>query len=169
MDSLNAASRTSQGGELKTYAAHQAVPTMEDAGQAQLTRGFAHIALEPRFASLISTKQPYLVFTTPQGDNRGLYVTNITAQGFDVRESAGGRSTIAFDYRIVAQPYGDSSARLPRVTRQSGTVRPVPFGIAHDLRLAKAEMLQMHGARSSRTRPRSIATFERTRGGPGGG
>jgi hypothetical protein len=57
-----------------------------------------------------------MVFITPQGDTAGLYVAQKTADGFAVREHAG-RSNIAFDYRIVGEPYGAQEQRLPYAPR----------------------------------------------------
>ena len=68
-----------------------------------MTRGYAHVTLDPTFAASISTRQPYLVFTEPQGDSRGLYVSNRTPSGFDVRENSDGKTSLTFDYRIVAE------------------------------------------------------------------
>jgi hypothetical protein len=95
-----------------TYAPREASPTTEDTGEAQLRAGFARVALDPAFENVIDPSV-YIVFVTPEGDNRGLYVTNRTPSGFDVRESNGGRSSIAFSYRVVAKPYGNVSPRLP--------------------------------------------------------
>jgi hypothetical protein len=88
---------TSSGAKVLTYAAQQSVRT---------------IMLERTFASAIDSRRPYLVFITPQGDSNGLYVTQKSASGFIVREH-NGVSNIAFDYRIVAQPLGSQSQRLP--------------------------------------------------------
>jgi hypothetical protein len=38
----------------------------------------------------------------PNGDCKGLYVTNKTATSFEVRELGGGTSSVDFDYRITA-------------------------------------------------------------------
>ena len=103
---------TSSGARVATYAADQSVPTMEDAGEAQLTNGQASVALERTFASTIDRNRSYLVFVTPEGDCHGLYVASKTANGFVVRELMGGHSSLAFEYRIVAHPYGDASVRL---------------------------------------------------------
>jgi hypothetical protein len=53
------------------------------------------------------------VFLTPDGNSHGLYVTQKTPAGFVVRENDNGRSTLDFEYRIVAAPLGDRSAHLP--------------------------------------------------------
>jgi len=44
----------------------------------------------------------YKVFPVPNGDCKGLYVTNKTATSFEVRELGGGTSSVRFDYRIMA-------------------------------------------------------------------
>jgi hypothetical protein len=46
-------------------------------------------------------------------DTRGLYVSQKTPAGFQVREAQGGRSTFSFDYRIVARPLDADNDRLP--------------------------------------------------------
>jgi hypothetical protein len=54
----------------------------------------------------------YMVTITPEGDSRGLYVTAKTSIGFEVHENQGGKSTLAFSYRIVGKPYGEVAPRL---------------------------------------------------------
>lgn len=105
----------SAGRGVQSYSAQSTAPTIEDFGEAQLVAGHAFVALNSDFANAID-QHGYLVFITPEGDSRGLYVTSKTAQGFVVRENDGGVSNLAFDYRIVAKPYGDDSPRLPMVT-----------------------------------------------------
>jgi hypothetical protein len=98
------------------YTPQEAVPTIEDVGEAQLSNGAAYVRIDPAFANVIDADSTYLVFVTPQGLTRGLYVTEKTARGFEVLEQPGGRSSVAFDYRIVAKPFGESAPRLPMLT-----------------------------------------------------
>ena len=99
-----------------SYAPTEAEPTREDTGIAQLVEGKAYVRLDPAFVNVIDTRRSYAVLLTPEGDSRGLYVASKSNGGFEVREDMGGTSTIAFDYRVVAKPYGVSSPRLPMVT-----------------------------------------------------
>jgi hypothetical protein len=123
-----------------SYAAETSTPTIEDFGEGQIVSGDGYVALDRSFVNVIEQRPNYLVFITPEGDNRGLYVTNKTLKGFTVRESQGGRSTLAFSYRIVAKRYGENSPRLPMVELKTEQ-RPnlfVPGRSAHgkpDLRL----------------------------------
>lgn len=107
---------------LSEYAPRETVPTMEDLGEGQLINGRAVVTLEPRFASAIDQHANYLVFLTPEGDCRGLFVARKTGAAFTVQELQGGHSTLQFDYRIVAKPYGDDASRLPMTDVRPATL-----------------------------------------------
>jgi hypothetical protein len=100
------------------YTPAEAEPTVEDNGEATLSGGRADVILDPRFANVIDRGSDYLVTTTPEGDCRGLYVTNRTIHGFTVRELQGGHSSVGFAYRIVAHRFGEHAERLPMMTVQ---------------------------------------------------
>jgi hypothetical protein len=74
----------------------------EDFGTAKLKNGRAVVALDADFAKVIK-RGDYRVFVTPEGDCRGLYVRNRGAARFEVRELGGGKSNVAFSYRIVGR------------------------------------------------------------------
>jgi hypothetical protein len=74
----------------------------EDFGTAKLKRGRAVINLDADFGKVIKRGE-YRVFLTPEGDCRGLYVRRKSAASFEVRELAGGTSSVAFSYRIVGR------------------------------------------------------------------
>lgn len=103
------------GSDRLLYSAKQAESTVEDFGSAQLVDGSASVALAADFRGTMDAASPYMVFLTPYGDNRGLFVASRTAAGFVVKEAQGGRSTLSFDYRIVGRPYGAREARLPHM------------------------------------------------------
>ena len=74
----------------------------EDFGAAKLVRGRAIVNLDADFVKVIK-RADYKVFLTPEGDCRGLYVRRKSAASFQVRELMGGKSSIAFSYRIVGR------------------------------------------------------------------
>jgi len=91
--------------------------TIEDTGTAQLTDGVGVVHLERDFARTLDISQGYQVFLTPDGETRGwLYVAQKYEGGFIVREAEHGRSSVYFDYRIVAHPLGASDQRFPAYT-----------------------------------------------------
>src|SRR5262245_13329739 len=74
----------------------------EDFGTARLKRGRATVKLDGDFAKVIKAGD-YHVFMTPEGDCGGLYVRGKKTASFEVRELNGGKSSVAFSYRIVGQ------------------------------------------------------------------
>jgi hypothetical protein len=88
---------------------------MEDFGEAQLVNGRAFVPIDAALADVTDLRRGYHVFVTPEGDSNALYVVK-SAAGFLVREQRGGRSNMAFDYRIVAKPREERGERLASVT-----------------------------------------------------
>jgi hypothetical protein len=98
------------------YSMQSAENWFEDAGSGQLSNGAASIAIDPTFAQTVNTGVDYHVFLTPNGDCKGLYVSQKTATSFEVHELGAGTSSTAFDYRIMAKRAGYESKRLEDVT-----------------------------------------------------
>ncbi len=101
------------GSSVTTFGDRISQPTLEDLGEAQLVNGKADVPLDARFGASVDAREKYLVFLTPMGDTRGLYVSARTGKGFSVREVGGGHSSLVFDYRIAAKPYDTAALRLP--------------------------------------------------------
>ncbi len=102
-----------QGGQRLVYTIESPEVWLEDFGSDRLQNGAAQVTIDPVFASSVDLEGEYHVFLTPLGESNGLYVTNKTAVGFEVRESGGGSSGIAFDYRIAAHRAGYETLRMP--------------------------------------------------------
>jgi hypothetical protein len=126
------------------YGAETAVPEIEDVGEATLTNGRAFVPLDAALADSIDMRRAYHVFVTPDGDCKGLYVAQRSSTGFLVRELGGGRSTLDFEYRVVAKPIGEDGARLalaPPIERRAPAGRhragrmPAPMSPEERLRL----------------------------------
>jgi hypothetical protein len=104
--------------KVSVFATHSTENWFEDAGSGQLSGGSARIVFDAAFAQTVNTSVEYHVFLTPRGDCEGLYVGSQTAQGFEVHELRGGRSSIAFDYRIMAKRSGFETVRLTDITKR---------------------------------------------------
>lgn len=119
-----------------TFGSQNTRASLEDTGSARLTNGQRIVRFDSAFAGVIDADAGYEVFLTPDGDTRGLYVSQKLHSGFIVREIEGGKNSIEFDYRIIGRPRGASGARLPevhlrkppRVTLSSTTATPEPGG-----------------------------------------
>jgi hypothetical protein len=108
---------------VETYSMQSPENWMEDFGSGTLRNGVTAVPLEAAFAETVSGDAGYHVFLTPRGDSKGLYVTNVTPTSFEVHESSGGSSSIAFDYRIVAKRRGFETQRMVDVTEAMKAVK----------------------------------------------
>lgn len=118
--------RNAFGQRVFAYAPESATETIEDVGTGQMVGGIANVRLDPAFAAMTDHRW-YYVFLTPLGDTRGLYVSLKGASGFQVREVERGRSTLTFDYRIVAHPIDATNDRLPAAPVSGDRLPPDPL------------------------------------------
>jgi hypothetical protein len=123
------------GSDAIVYCQESPEPYFEDFGRARLVNGVAHVQLEPEFASIVK-RDDYMVFPVPGGDSNGLYISQQTPQGFEVRESKGGTSSIPFTYRVVAKRRDIEGKRLERLDPK-----------------VKANIAQMRAAAAARNHP----------------
>jgi len=107
------------GSTRAVYSVDSAEPLVEDVGEGKLVGGRAEVKLDPDFAA-IADGGTYQVFLTPEGDSKGLYVTEKSPGGFVVREQQNGTASLAFAYRVVAKRKGAIGKRLEKLERPKG-------------------------------------------------
>lgn len=122
---------------VRLYAVEAADNWFEDAGSGQLANGSATVALDGVFAQTVNGDMDYHVFITPNGDCEGLYVAHKSAQGFEVHELRGGRSNIAFDYRIMAKRKGFENVHMQDVTADFERMKAESAALAARLEAGK--------------------------------
>ena len=117
---LGPAIATPTGGKVGMYSMQTPENWIEDFGSAQLVNGVAKINIESQLKGVVSGTSEYHVYVTPAGDCEGLFVTNRTAGSFEVHELRGGKSSVAFDYRIVVHRKGFENTRMPDLSARFG-------------------------------------------------
>jgi hypothetical protein len=100
-----------------------------DVGSGRIEEGMALVTIDPTFVQTVNTQVQYHVFLTPEGDCKGLYVTQKRENSFEVRELDGGKSTVPFSYRIVAKRKGYEEERLATVPREEMVALTAPEGV----------------------------------------
>ncbi len=110
----SAAAPHPDGSYRRLYATESPESWFEDFGEATLQNGVAHVALDADFMSLVHAGH-YHVFVTPHGDCSGLFVHRRSREGFDVAESQGGKSNVAFSWRVVAKRKDIAGERFAKV------------------------------------------------------
>jgi hypothetical protein len=88
----------------------------EDYGRAELVEGRADVEIDADLVAVLGIDDgSYHVFLTPEGETRGLYVSDRDARTFTVREQQDGTSNVAFSYRVVMQNKHRQPKRLARL------------------------------------------------------
>ena len=100
----------------------------EDFGIGHLTGGRARIELDPDFATTVNT-DGYHVFITEYDDHNGLFVTNRTNTGFEVRAKTSA-SEAAFSYRVVAKRKDIAPARFAKTTLPTRGLEEIKASLA---------------------------------------
>src|SRR5579872_2811516 len=101
---------------VKLYSVESPENWFEDFGSGNLESGRVIVQLEPNFRETVNPSLDYHVFLTPRGECEGLYVASMTANSFEVRELHHGKSSVPFDYRIVAKRKDYENIRMEDVT-----------------------------------------------------
>ena len=107
------------GTQRRMYCMESPESWFEDFGTGSLKTGAGHVSLDAGFGNVVDPSR-YHVFITAQGDSNGLYVTNQTPNGFDVKEQKGGTSSLDFSYRIVAKRKDIVAPRFEKVDLPAG-------------------------------------------------
>jgi hypothetical protein len=108
------------GSTRRMYCQESPEPWFEDFGSATLQNGRVEITLDSEFDALVKGDD-YLIFLTPEGDCKGLFVSRKGPHRFVVEELQGGKSTLPFSYRVVSRRREVVGKRLERID-----VRPSP-------------------------------------------
>jgi hypothetical protein len=121
----------------------------EDFGAAKLKGGRTVVKLDADFGKVIK-RGDYRVFLTPEGDCRELYIRRKGAAGFEVRELMGGKSSVAFSYRIVGRRKDISGHRRfakidMRVPRPPRAIRGRKQAPSSSAMRALLDTLEKHG------------------------
>jgi hypothetical protein len=96
----------------------------QDYGTGQLQNGFTHVTLDKLLVRNIRVDEshPLKVFIQLEGDCNGVFVTNKTPNGFDVKELKGGQSNTSFTWQIIAARADDKDAS-GKITSEFSDIR----------------------------------------------
>ncbi len=119
----SAAIKSADGTHRLVYCTESPDAWLEDVGATKLVGGKADVKIDADFAAIVKT-DAYHVFTSPDGDCKGLYITNKTATGFTVREMQGGTSSLVFSYRVMVKRSDVKAERLARYDLPNARLLP---------------------------------------------
>jgi hypothetical protein len=101
--------KNTKGSLINLYCPESPEILFQDFGNGNLVNGQAHIDLDPDFSKniLVNNNHPLRVIIQLEGDCKGVFVTNKTGNGFDVKELQNGNSNVAFTWFVSANRADD--------------------------------------------------------------
>jgi hypothetical protein len=100
---------TSSDERVAGYMSSAMQPEVSSKGKIQLNNGQVYIGFDNNFKKVMSTDlNNILVVATPQGNSNGVYIDNITADGFWIRENNNGSSNVQVAWTATT-PVGEMS------------------------------------------------------------
>jgi hypothetical protein len=130
----------------------------QDYGSGQLVNGKAQIQLDPNLTKNIAVSEahPLRVFIQLEGDCKGVYVTNKSADGFDVVELEKGQSNVTFSWSVTANRADEinEDGSISRYSEERFAPAAGPLEskslpsttLIHPNKLAKIELKEKHQA-----------------------
>jgi hypothetical protein len=106
--------------------------TIQTSGFAALQGGKAEIAFDPDFRRVVSSEVPVVVTVTPTGPCQGVYVSQVTKEGFIVTENGAGKSDVQVAFIAVGRRAGYEDPQLPGEVVRADYVEKLSRGLHND-------------------------------------
>ncbi|SEP80355.1 hypothetical protein [Flavobacterium urocaniciphilum] len=97
---------TSNNEKAVSYTATSTEVDVTTRGVGKLTNGESFISFKESFKNLVSEKEGINITITPTGESKGVYVSNVTKEGFYVKENMNGTSNVAFNWTAIGTRAG---------------------------------------------------------------
>ncbi|HNP33516.1 MAG TPA: hypothetical protein PKN96_09510 [Flavobacterium sp.] len=86
-----------------SYASTALQPEINSKGIAKLTNGQANVAFEKSFSQLVDKTKPIIVTCTPMGETKGVFLAEVTSEGFKIKENQNGNSSVSFSWIAIGE------------------------------------------------------------------
>jgi hypothetical protein len=94
--------QSSRGTKSVMYSSISNEVTINTCGMTELVDGTCRVVFDRDFSNLVSVAKPIIVTATPLGSSNGVYVTDITKDGFTIVENNEGRSNLSINWMATA-------------------------------------------------------------------
>lgn len=91
---------------IPTYASTSMKVEVSDRGTDKLANGRTTVSFSRKLSPLLSSEEPITVTVTPLGNSQGLYIENVTTEGFTVVENNNGTSSVKFNWIAIGVKKG---------------------------------------------------------------
>jgi hypothetical protein len=106
--------------------------TVQTSGFATLVGGKSSITFDENFTKAVSPEVPIVVTVTPTGNSNGIYVSEVTKDGFTVVENNGGKSSVTVAFIAIGRRSGYEDPKLPSEVISWDYVAKLSRGLHND-------------------------------------
>ena len=106
--------------------------TVQTSGFGTLTAGRCFVEFDKNFKNIVSQDIPVIVTVTPMGRSDGIYLNEISSEGFSVEEDGDSRSNINFTYIAIGRRKGFENPQLPQEVIASDYTDKLARGLHND-------------------------------------
>jgi len=105
---------------------------VQTCGVATLSDGRASIVFDPAFTAGVSSELPVVVTVTPMGKSNGIYLSDVSGNGFTVVENNDGKSNVTINYIAIGRRIGYENPSLPAEVVDAAYTGKIAKGLHND-------------------------------------
>lgn len=95
-----------------SYATTSLQPEINSKGIAKLLNGRANVSFDKAFSQLVDKSKPIIVTCTPMGETKGVFLAEVTSEGFKVKENQNGNSSVSFSWIAIGEKEVSENQKL---------------------------------------------------------
>jgi len=105
---------------------------IQTCGVATLSNGTASIVFDQAFTASVSPDEPVVVTVTPAGNSNGVYLSEVSGNGFTVIENNNGKSNLTINYIAIGRRIGYENPLLPPEVVNASYTGKIARGLHND-------------------------------------
>ena len=103
-----------------TYAMNSTSVDVYTKGKGAIINGIVHVNFDENFKKLIGENNDVIITVSPLGECNGLFVKNVTFNGFDVKELQNGSNNVEFSWIAIGTKNGYEEVKIsPEILNSS--------------------------------------------------
>jgi len=106
--------------------------TIQTCGVATLSNGTKSIAFDQAFSASVSSEAPVIVTVTPVGNSNGVYLSEVSGNGFTVVENNEGKSNVMVNYIAIGKRAGYENPSLSSEVIDASYTNNLKRGLHND-------------------------------------
>jgi hypothetical protein len=106
--------------------------TVQTSGYSTLSGGKVSITFDPAFAASVSSETPVVVTVTPTGNSNGVYLSDVSKNGFTVVENNNGMSNVTVSFIAIGKRAGYEHPNLSGEVIDAAYTGKISRGLHND-------------------------------------